>query len=126
MPPSGLTDLHRYGFPVQRLCLSQGCDEPWETPQPAIYFPVSEDKEHLRAYLTAHGKADRYEDFAVLPTTDKTTATLSQMPTWCNETSIAAFFLPLEQACTNTPDWQLLMWEITSPAQRHPRQRPQG
>src|SRR5947209_8311560 len=81
----------------------------------APYFLSAKNKEHLRAYLTAHGKADRYEDFAVLPTTDKDDSDSFSNAHLVHETSIAAFFLPLEQACTNTLDWQLLMWEITSP-----------
>jgi len=65
-----LTDLARYGFLSRDFAYPKAVTNPGKRPT-AIYFLSAKNKEHLRAYLTTHGKADRYEDFAVLPTTDK-------------------------------------------------------
>src|SRR5207248_8548391 len=81
----------------------------------AIYFFSPRNKDNLRAYLTAHGKADRYEDFAILPITDKDDGTSYSNAHLVHEISIAEFFMPLEKATATNPEWDLLMWEITSP-----------
>src|SRR2546421_11938939 len=65
-----LTSLHKHGFLSRDFAFPKAVTNPAQRPT-AIYFFSAKNKETLRAYLTKHAKADLYEDFAVLPTTDK-------------------------------------------------------
>ena len=109
-----LTSLHRYGFLSREPAYPKAVTNPGQRPT-MIYFFTKKNRENLRAYLTEHGKADLYEDFAALPTTDKDDSNTFSNAHLVHEISIAEFFMPLEKACTVTPAWELLMWEITSP-----------
>ena len=109
-----LTQLYRYGFISREFAYPKAVTNPGVRPT-AIYFFSSKNKQNLRAYLTAHGKADRCDVFDALPTTDKDDKDSFSNAHLVHETSIAAFFLQLIKACANNPEWELLMWEITSP-----------
>jgi hypothetical protein len=62
-----------------------------------------------------HGKIDLYENFAPLETIDKDDSTSYSNAHLVHEINNAEFFISLEKAATANPEWQLLMWEITSP-----------
>src|SRR5438132_194473 len=109
-----LTTLHKHGFLSRDFAYPKAVTNPGQRPT-AIYFFSAKNKDNLRAYLTAHGKADLYEDFAILPTTDKDDGNTYSNAHLVHEISIAEFFMPLEKAAANNPEWKLLMWEITSP-----------
>ena len=65
-----LSEFHRYGFVSREFAYPKAVTNPGGRPT-AIYFFSSKNKQNLRAYLTARGKADRCEVFDALPTTDK-------------------------------------------------------
>jgi hypothetical protein len=109
-----LTELARLGFLSRDAAYPKAVSNPGQRPS-YIYFFSSKNKQKLQEYLTRSGKADRYEDFAVLSTIDKDDGDNFSNAHLVHETNIAAFFLPLIKACDKTPDWELLMWEITSP-----------
>jgi len=109
-----LTSLHKQGFLSRDFAYPKAVSNPAQRPT-AIYLFSTKNRENLRAYLTTHGKADLYEDFAVLPTTDKDDRNNFSNAHLVPEISIAEFFMPLEKATAANPDWELLMWEITSP-----------
>src|SRR5262245_53044207 len=89
-----LTELHRYGFLSREFAYPKGGTNPGRRPT-AIYFFSAKNKENLRAYLTARGKADRCEVFDALPTIDKDGNDSFSNAHLAHETSIAAFFLQL-------------------------------
>jgi hypothetical protein len=109
-----LTSLHKHGFLSRDFAYPKAVSNPGHRPT-AIYFFTAKNRENLRAYLTTHGKADLYEDFAALPITDKDNGTSYSNAHLVHEISIAEFFMPLQKAVAAHPAWELLMWEITSP-----------
>jgi hypothetical protein len=109
-----LTSLHKYGFLSREPAYPKAVTNPGQRPM-MIYFFSTKNKAHLRAYLTEHGKADRYEEFAALPTIDKDNGDTFSNAHLVHEISIAEFFMPLEKGVAANPAWELLMWEITSP-----------
>ena len=109
-----LTDLHKYGFLSREFAYPKAMTNPGVRPT-AIYFFTPKNRETLRTYLTAHGKADLYEDFAALEMIDKDSGDHFSNAHLVHECNNAEFFLALEKGVAAHPAWELLMWEITSP-----------
>ena len=109
-----LTSLHKYGFLAREPAYPKAVTNPGQRPM-MIYFLTAQNKANLRTFLTTHGKADLYEDFAVLPTIDKDSGDNFSNAHLVHECNNAEFFMSLEKGVAATPAWDLLMWEITSP-----------
>src|SRR5438067_2056043 len=108
------TELARLGFLSREAAYPKAMTNPVRRPS-YIYFFSSKNRENLEAYLTAHGKADRYAEFAVLQTIDKDDGNNFSNAHLVHESSIPELLFPLEKACAANPEWELLLWEITSP-----------
>jgi hypothetical protein len=109
-----LTKMHKDGFLSREFAYPKAVTNPGRHPT-AIYFFTAQNKANLRVFLTSHGKADVYEDFAVLPTIDKDDANSYSNSHLVHECNNAEFFISLEKGVAAHPAWELLMWEITNP-----------